>query len=249
MDALRIDRDAFITTRFHYRPGEHVGFFGPTGDGKSTLAFELLDQVASPDLEVVNLVVKPRDAQVLRLSNAAGFKIVRTWPPARVPELFQTKPRGWTLWPKHNLKDLHGTNRRLYQEMRAALQDSYATPRKRILFCDEVMGLIELDPPNKNEPTIRELMEATWMRGRALDTGQWIATQQISYSPRKSYSQATHIFMSPDPDREARKRYAEIGGLDPKLILHNLERCDMYEFVYLRKKTQNSPAVICIVGA
>lgn len=248
LDAERIERNEFITRRFSYRPGQHVSFFGPTGDGKSTLAFQLLDDVATPQLQVVNLVVKPKDLQVLRLSNAAGFKLVKEWPPARVPQLFSEKPRGWTLWPKHKLTDLEWTDQHLYKHMIAALVDSYASKDARIIFSDEITGIMELPAPDRNSTTTRRQIEAVYSRGRSMGTGQWAATQQPTFVPRKMYSQASHLFLSPDPDRDARKRYAEIGGVEQKLIMHNLERCAAYEFVYVGKRTEKSPAVICIVG-
>lgn len=249
LDAAVIDREEFITSRFNYRSGQHVSFFGPTGDGKSTLAFGLLDQVSTTDLQVVNLVVKPRDDDVLRLSNNAGFELVKTWPPNRVPQLWKGEPRGWTLWPKHKLRDLDWTEANLYRHMIAALVDSYASRRKRIVFSDEIAGIIELPTPHKDAPTTRRWVEAIYGRGRSLHCGQWAATQQPTYVPRKMYSQASHIFLSPDPDEDARKRYSEIGGIDKKLLLHNLERCESYQFVYVGKKQKNTPTTICIVGA
>lgn len=249
LDAEHVTRAEFITRRFDYKPGQHVSLFGPTGDGKSTLAFQLLDEVATPDLQVLNLVIKPRDDQIAILSTQAGFKHVTSWPPSQVRSVFETKPRGWTLWPKHDLKDLHGTNAKLYTQMLKGLSESYSTRGNRIVFSDEIAGIIELDAPNRRDPTTREWVEAIYTRGRSLHTGQWAATQQPTFVPRKMYSQATHLFLSPDPDREARKRYAEIGGIDPKLIMHNLERCAAFEFVYVRKRQAKSPAVICIVSA
>lgn len=244
-----VDRTEFIARRyFDYSPGQHVSFFGPTGDGKSTLAFQLLDAVVTPALPVVNLVLKPRDDQVSMLSDAAGFKRVESWPPTLVPALFQEKPRGYTLWPKHKLRDLPATNANLYRQMHAALVDSYARGN-RILFSDEITGVIELVPPDRHLPQTKTQIEAIYSRGRALGCGQWAATQQPTYVPRKMYSQATHVFLSPDPDKEARKRYSEIGGLDPKLVFAYLDQCGVYEFVYIRKKSATSPTSICIVGA
>ena len=248
LDAVRIDRHEFVANRFNYRPGQHVSLFGPTGDGKSTLAFQLLNQVAHEDLPVVNLVVKPKDADIRTLSDAAGFKLVQSWPPPRVPQLWDGRPRGWTLWPKHKLHDLAATNANLYRQMVAALKDCYVKGN-RIVFSDEITGIIELDAPTRNDDDTRDWVEAIYSRGRSMGTGQWAATQQPTFVPRKMYSQASHIFLSPDPDEEARKRYSQIGGVDKKLILHNLERLNTFEFVYVGKKTATTPNVICIVGA
>lgn len=237
-DALVVPRQEFIERRFTYGRGEHLSVFGPTGDGKTTLLFELLDEVARPELPAVNLVMKPRDPTVSRLSAKAGFKRVRSWPPSRVPTLFGDKPRGHTLWPKHTF-DVQKDNENLWREFRVALLDSYKRGN-RIVFADELYGLT-------HELGLSDEVNAIYTRGRAMGTGLWSATQRPAYVPRNAYSQATHVFLSPDPDREARKRYAEIGGMDPKLILHNLERCGRYQWVYVRRQNSNGPAVICIV--
>ena len=49
---LRVPREEFVTQRWHYEPGEHVTLLAPTGNGKTTLAYELLNVTAS-DAEVM----------------------------------------------------------------------------------------------------------------------------------------------------------------------------------------------------
>lgn len=238
-NAVVFPRREFLEVRFAYHAGEHLSMFGPTGDGKTTLAFQLLNEVASPELPVVNLVKKKRDQTVSRLSGRAGFQRVATWPPSKVKGLFSERPRGWTVWPKYNPKDIPHTKAVQRKELGNALVDSFARGN-RIVFADELYGLT-------HELGLEDEVNEIYTQGRSDGVGLWSATQRPAYVPRNAYSQATHVFLSPDPDRDARKRYSEIGGFDPKLVMHNLERCGPYQWVYIRKRGAHGNAVMCIV--
>ena len=54
-------RPEFSQERWDYRAGQHVVFAGPTQNGKTQLAFCLLEYTATPDLPVFVAVSKPRD--------------------------------------------------------------------------------------------------------------------------------------------------------------------------------------------
>ena len=60
---LVIDRAVFRSQYFApvYRRGQHVTILGKTGTGKTQLGYELLDEVASPKLPALNMVIKPKD--------------------------------------------------------------------------------------------------------------------------------------------------------------------------------------------
>ncbi len=66
----------------------------------------------------------------------------------------------------------------------------------------------------------------------------WGATQKPSHIPLWAYSQADHLFIAYDPDLENRKRYDEIGGVDPGLVRHVVGQLDKerFQFLYIRRK-------------
>jgi hypothetical protein len=228
-------RAEFIRERWGYRPGEHVTFLGPTTCGKTTLAYELMEVTARPQLPAVVLVMKPRDKVVARMSQRNHYRIVRTWPP--MPSIWQPrKPPGWVLWPRHEF-DPDLDDPRLYAEFRRGILQSYKKGN-RIIFGDEVYGLTtELQ-------LTRELI-AIWSRGSAMGCGLWSASQRPAMIPLWAYSQAHHLFLWHDPDRRARIRYSEIGGVDPGLVQDIVMGLDSYQALYIRRRGR----AMCVVEA
>lgn len=228
-------RDEFLAERWVYRAGEHVTILAPTDGGKTTLAYELLSQVSTPDLPAISLVMKPRDPVVSSRARAHRYRTVRTWPPLYSP--WHPWPPGYVLWPKHSF-DPDSDNRMLYRQFRAAILDSYKRGN-RILFADELWGLTEelgLD---------RELV-TVWTRGRSMGCGLWGATQKPSHIPLHGYSQAAHLFLGYDPDKRNRQRFSEIGGVEPKLVSDTVMGLRKFQWLYIRRHGIAGPE-LCIV--
>lgn len=228
-------REEFIRSRFRYRPGEHVTFLGPTGAGKTTLAMQLLDAVARPELPAVNLVMKPRDETARKFTKTAGFKTVRGWPAVKVP--FVQKPRGYTVWPKHAF-DPDIDDPRHSELFRRVILDSYKRG-DRILFGDELYSLA-------NELGLARPLVTVWTKGRSMDCGLWGASQRPTHIPLWAYSQAHHLFLHHDPDERARDRYKEIGGVNPDLVKEILARLPKFHWLYLRRD-DGAGARLCVV--
>lgn len=218
-------RDEFLSERWRYRAGEHVTILGPTGTGKTHLAYQLLGATARPGLPGVVLVMKPRDATVGRWSKTVGFRRVRTWPPGPVWP-WQQKPSGWVLWPRHRF-DPDLDNPHLYEQFRRAMLDSYRRG-DRILFADEIAGI-------SNELALHRESTTLWQRGRSMGAGVWAASQRPTHIPLLAYSSAEHLFLFADPDKRDRDRYAEIGGVDPVLIVAAVTRLQQYQCLYVRR--------------
>jgi len=235
---LRVPRAEFIEERWDYRAGEHVTILAPTGNGKTTLAYQLLNATATEQLPAVSLVMKPKDATAVQFTKAAGFRRVAQWPPVPSPWHPQ-KSRGYTLWPRHQMRDHEATLDHQAHVFHEALVDSYARGR-RILFGDELYSL-------DNELGLRSDLVCIWTKGRSMACGLWGASQKPSHVPLWAYSQATHLFLSWDPDIRAQQRYGEIGGMDTDLIRAGLAQLDEFEWVYIHRAGRRSS--ICIVEA
>lgn len=232
-EIVTIPRNEFLTQRFSYHTGEHVTVLGPTGSGKTHLAYQLLAAAARPSRPALILVMKPRDRTATDWSQTLGMRTVRTWPIPRVP--FRAPPAGWTVWPRHTF-DPEVDDAHLHSVFRAAILDSYKRG-SRIIFADEVAGLAA-------ELGLQRELKAVWMRGRSMGTGMWAASQRPVDVPLHAYSQAEHLFLANEPDLRGRQRYDEIGGLDPGLIRDRVARLNEFEFLYIRRTGRR----ICVVG-
>lgn len=227
-------RSEFLADRWHYRDGQHVTILGPNGWGKTQLAYQLLSETANPERQAVVLCMKPKDETVRDFSKAAGYKVIRQWPP--MPSPWQSdKPPGYVLWPRHRF-DPDLDNPVLRSEFRKALLDSYRRGHK-IVFADEVYGLSE-------ELNLDAELVTLWSRARAMKTGLWAASQRPASIPLWAYSEAEHLFLAKTPDKRARDRYDEIGGVDPGIVKAVTLRLKKFEYLYI---SRSGPSM-CIIG-
>lgn len=248
----RIDRQEFLKNRWDYQAGQHVTLIQPTGGGKTYMVGQLLQHTRG--LSPVMLVMKPKDAEPAKWTRVLGYKEVDHWPPP--PRFFwQSAPNGHTLWPKQSLRDLDADEALLQREFGNALLDAYRHG-DRIVFADEVGGLCELK--------LQKHLKAIWQRGRSMGAGLWCATQKPSGDqggppvPTYLYSAASHLFLGYDGTSMNRRRFGEIGGVNPdavsaavaQLRLHPVESGGIVNHVseqlYIRKGGPRG-AYMCVI--
>lgn len=233
----RFTREEYIADRWDYKRGEHVSFLGSTGNGKTTLALQLLKATATQEVPGIVLAMKPKDKTVTDFHKLSGFRKVDNWPPT--PSMWKPqKPEGYILWPKTTF-DIDVDDAHHADVFRRCMIDSYKKGN-RILFADEAYSLAE-------ELGIGKSLITLWTKGRSMGTGLWAATQKPTHVPLWMYSQASHLFLSYDPDKRARDRYREISGADPEVIQQALLQTDPFEWVAVKPAGRQS--TICIVGA
>lgn len=233
------DLETFRTRHFDYRPGHHVGVFGPTQiSGKSTLSFALLEAVQrlQPDITATTLVMKHRDRVVGHWTRRLGLRETPSWPPVRkfsdLPP-FGHRPPGWTLWPPQSLTDVDADNERLEREFTKAITWNRGnTPS--ITFADELYGLLA-------ELNLRKLLTAVVTRDSVAGHGLWYATQKPSGTqgisiPGFFFNSAEHMFLARDGEERNRKRYGEIAcGINPADIERETLKLDPYSWLYIRR--------------
>ena len=238
---FRVTREEFLEELWDYEPGQHVTILAPTQSGKTYLAYQLLRESATVEDPAIVFVMKPRDATVVKWSRENNFRIVKTWPP--LPSVTKTwkqeKERGWVLWPRFTM-DPDRDNAEMKVQFRRAIMDSYKGGN-RILFCDETYSLVE-ELPNGG---LREELITVWTKGSSMDCAMWAASQRPAYVPMWAYSMATHLFIARETDAQARKRYREISGMDPKLVEATIMELEEYEFLYINTRQKS----MCVVEA
>jgi len=237
-------RAEFLRERWDYGPGEHVSMFGPTQlAGKTRLMFDLLSATdtsfcSSPP---TMLVAKPRDQVVTAGIARLGYKEIDRWPPRK--SWFGEPPAGYAYWPKHltnvdpEINDAH-----ISRMFRPAVHNQFWDGNS-LTVADElyhILAVLKLYGDVNRHLT----------QGHGMGSGLWFGTQrpagtQQGALPGFVFNSPTHTFLSRDPVSDNRKRFSEIGGVDPKIIEEATRTMPPFHFVYIHRKGPK----ICVVEA
>lgn len=241
-----IRRRAFCRDHFDYKKGEHVVFGGPSTRGKTTMAFDCLEYIATPEFPAFVAVSKPRDPVTEQRGQELGFRRVSEWPPPRkIQEIFGgQKPSGFLAWSQFG--DLYTDMQRSSQLTSKLLMERYANGASKkstggVLVMDDTMikaKIMGLD---------NEMVTILAMAG-AMDLALWLFIQKPTDSGRTTlwgYEQATHLFFTKGGDKKMLARYAEIMGDVGPIALKVIPTLKPYEFLYVHK----TEGFMCIVGA
>lgn len=228
----RFPRDVFLAERFRYSKGEHVTIVGPTGCGKTWLAWQILAGHTTPDYPGVVLLKKPRDYTTHRRAKELGYRVEPSWPPMWRP--LAARPRGYVLHPRTRF-DPELDRPHKQAQFRAALMDSYRRGR-RLVFVDDAYGIGEI-------LKLRELLIEMWTEYRSMNGSIMTTFQKPSHVPQWAFNQAEHLFLFHDPDRRNRIRFSEIGGIDPQLLQDTVMGLRRHQALYVRR---DGPAA-CVV--
>lgn len=211
-----ISRKDFLEEfRLDHKPGQHVTFLGPTGRGKSTLAYQCLQQVVSPDHQVLSLhgKIKGRDPVVGRAAKQLNLRVVPKLPTdTRMRYDRKRKFNGYLIVPLEKPGDSAAEEMELlHRNFGEAIHHNYVTMgRKTITHINEAHQ-------TQHELKLREEIEAPLQRGGP-DNAVWSEAQRGRYLSYHTYSAPEHLFVFYDDDRDTRKRYADFGCGDPDVI-------------------------------
>lgn len=236
-------RSEFVKERFIYKAGEHATFIGPTQNGKTSLAFECLEEVATPELPAYVAVSKPRDPVTDKWGKRLDYRRVSNWPPPyRMSDLWKDKPSGYLVWPKFG--DIDNDVANSAQITRLLLAERYTAGvrnQKAILVLDDTFvksKILKLDS---------EMMTLLAMSG-AMGIGVWVFVQKptgAGDTALMSYGNSEHLFLCYDPDKRNRERFDEIGGVDPRLVREIVANLKPYQFLYIKRTGRK----MCIVDS
>ena len=238
-------RTEYKQQRWNYKPGQHVVFAGPTQRaGKTTLAFQLLEYTATPQLPVFVAVSKPTDKVTTLEGERLGYRRVHDFPfPPKVKELLKEgKPSGYLIWPEMRDPETAMDNA---SAVTARLIDGVYADGAKNKHC--ILFLQDTVTKSKVLGLDRQMVMILTMAG-AMGVGGWFEVQKPSDAGKTalwSYPNAEHIFISKDPVKRNRVYYDEIGGFDPGLVSQASLTLKPYQFLYLER----SHGYMCIVDS
>jgi hypothetical protein len=240
-------RMEFAQERFHYKNGQHVVFGGPSQiAGKTSLCFDLLEEVATPEAPAWVVVSKPTDPVTEKRGHELEFRFVKTWPvPKKLNELWNGKPRGYVIWPTFgNIDDDMAEAGAITSKFMADRYSASARGEKHsagIMVMDDTMvkaRIMHLDG---------KMVTVLAMAG-AMKIGLWVFVQKPTDSGRTplwAFENAQHFFLSKGGDENMRKRYAQIADMHWQAFTEVARSLKPFEFIYINKVDGH----MCIVGA
>jgi hypothetical protein len=237
-------RKIFARDYFHYKGGQHVVFGGPSKRGKTELAFDLLEVVATPELPAYVAVSKPTDKVTRTRGEQLHFRFVHDWPaPRKVSELWDGRPRGYVIWPRFG--DINNDFSNAAAITARLMADRYtASARQKkhsagILVMDDTMVKAKVMGLDSQMVTILAM-------AGAMEIGLWVFVQKPTDSGRTplwAYENGDHYFFAKGGDQRMLYRYMQVGNAGEKsaTVIEVLPQLDDYQFLYLHDK------FICIV--
>jgi hypothetical protein len=239
-----IPRTEAVRDRIDVEPGQHVVFAGPTQNGKTELAFALLEYTATPEIPAYVAVSKPRDPVTSKWGAKLGYRRSGTYPPPpKIKELSKDhRPAGYLIWPDMSTSGTAvGNAANVTRDLINGVYADGSKGKKCFLILDDTVTkskVLGLD---------KEMVMVLTMAG-AMGIGGWTFVQKPTGAGETalwSFSQSDHIFIARDPDKRNRERYTEIGGFDSKEVERVTMTLKTYQFLYLERKHR----YMCIVDS
>lgn len=205
---------AEFCSRFDWKQGEHVALVGPTGQGKTTLALQLLNLRSW----VVVIATKPKDATLGGLVRH-GFQLIRSWPPPN------DQARRVLLWPRWRSPL---DTRKQAGVIRSALLSIFREGAWCV-FADDVQYLT-------TQLGLRDVLTMLWLQARSLDISVMAASQRPRWAPREMWTQSTHLFIWGTNDAEDLKALSGLGGMDTKVIRSTVATLAKHDVLYINAR-------------
>lgn len=226
-------RKEFAKERFAYKAGQHVVFAGPTQNGKTSLAFDLLEECATVEVPALVVVSKPTDPVTSKRGKQLDYRRVEDWPPkTTMKEIRDGKPRGYLLWPRFGDMDNDVANaKEITSRFLSHTYANGARNKKAIIVLDDTYLKAKVLGLDRQMTTIHAM-------AGAMGLGAWTFIQKPTGAGETmliAYSSADHLFLFYEPDKHYRERYGEIGGVDPKLVERVVMSLKEYQALYIRR--------------
>ena len=226
-------REVYAHLRTSFRQGEHVGIIGPTGSGKTHIAFE----VAELRSYVIAIACKPRD-ELVTDALSRGYYLAREDTLGRSIEYVDGRPLHPRViyWPRLSEK----RRRQLGEHEVLRAEKAHQKPRVAAalgfvrneghwsLIIDEGTWVCR-------DLNLQRDIDSALFQFRSLNSSIIILGQRPSWMGRYVLSSPTHLFLFNTNDGDDRKALGNISGVDSKLVAALVERLDFdrHEVLYI----------------
>lgn len=206
-----------FVAQFRWKQGEHVGLIGPTGSGKTNMAFWLL-----PMREYVTIFgTKPKDGSLKAFGKDNGYKVLQQW-----EKLSVKRHPHRIIWPNARTLNAEVTQRKVFTE---AMQTIYIQGGWCV-YIDELWYFGHVLNMTHN-------VKVYLQQARSMGISLVVASQRPAWIPVEVYDQSTHLFFWRDSDYTNLKRISGIGWLNAEVIQNAVARLPQYHVLYVNTRT------------
>lgn len=195
-----------------WKQGEHITIIGPTGQGKTTLALDLMNERSYPLI----IATKPKDTTLTNFIRRNNYHVIKEWPPVRERTV---------LWPSiRRVEDKPNQAVQVYR----ALSEAYTAGGYAILV-DELSYVLD-------ELGCEQPVKTIWQQGRSINLSLVTCILRPSHVPLLAYDQATFVILFRDNDERNLRRMGGLAHWSSKEIMSAVSRLNRHEFIILNTR-------------
>lgn len=215
-EAPRVPWEKFLRTELDWKPGQHFGMIGPTGQGKTNMLLNILPM--HPYVTV--FATKPADETMDSLIRQ-GYLRMEQWEsvdPIKYPRRI--------LWPDATVLDAREIQKEVFHD---AFGRIYREGGWTVAL-DETWYM-------SNALKLTDDIKTYLSQARSLGISLVCATQRPASVPVEIYDQSTHLMFWRDNDESNLKRLSGISYQSADLIRKIVSNLDQFQVLYINTRT------------